>query len=550
MRGSRSAALHVLTLAQTSELLRRRELSPVELTRALLERIERYDDSVSAFITVTADLALEQAAAAEREIGAGRWRGAMHGIPFALKDLYDTAGVLTTANSALYASNVPIEDAGAVAKLYQAGAVLVGKLKTHEFAQGGPATDLPWPPARNPWNVEHFTGGSSSGSAAAVAAGFVPASLGTDTGGSIRGPAALCGVAGLRPTYGLVSRHGVFPNSYTFDACGPIARTAEDCAIVLQSVGGHDPRDPASASVKLPDFRAALRTDLRGVRIAVVRHFWEEDLPAHPDVARAMNDALDVLRELGAELRTVRLRPLQEYYDIRNIIALSELMAVQHADLVERPEAYCMDFLGRGLAACLFQSFDYVEAQRERRSMEAEIRAHYADYDAFVCAASPAPAPRLDAYRASGYWLRPNITTPFSISGGPALSVCNGFSEPGLPLGMQIGGRPFDDGGVLAIGHAYEQATRWSGMRPTLSDGAAPSLEIDSESECTLDDEARDQVRALAEHAGLHLGERQLNALYSAAPHAMAMARRVRRRRKPSDEPASVFRHVDEHEER
>ena len=276
--------MHHLTIAEASELLRTRKVSPVELTRSLLERIDGFDKTVQAFITVTSELALQQAAVAEREIAAGRWRGPLHGIPFALKDLYDTAGVLTTANSRLYASNVPPRDAAAVAKLYEAGAVLAGKLKTHEFAQGGPATDLPWPPARNPWNVEHFTGGSSSGSAAAVAAGFVPAALGTDTGGSIRGPAALCGVAGLRPTYGLVSRYGVFPNSYTFDACGPIARTAEDCAIVLQAIAGHDPRDPASARSDVPNFRDRLRTELRGLKIGVVRHFWEEDLPAQPDV--------------------------------------------------------------------------------------------------------------------------------------------------------------------------------------------------------------------------------------------------------------------------
>ena len=540
-----------LTLAQASDLLRARTLSPVELAESLLARVARFDKTVQAFITVTSDLALAQAAVAEREITAGRWRGPLHGIPFALKDLYDTAGVLTTANSRLYASNVPVRDATAVVKLYEAGAVLLGKLKTHEFAQGGPATDLPWPPARNPWNVAHFTGGSSSGSAAAVAAGFVPASLGTDTGGSIRGPAALCGVAGLRPTYGLVSRYGVFPNSYTFDACGPIARTAEDCAIVLQAIAGHDPRDPASARVDLPNYRDRLRTELRGLKIAVVRHFWEEDLTASPDVHRAMDASLDVLRELGAELHTVRLRPLQDYYDVRNVIALSELMAVQHADLVERPEGFCMDFLGRGLAACLFQSLDYVEAQRERRCMEAGIRALYSRYDAFVTPASPAAAPRLDAYRTSGYWLRPNITTPFSISGGPALSVCNGFSGNGLPLGLQIAGRPFDDATVLAIGHAYQNATPWSAQRPTLSDAQLEPLVIgpDSSQPAALDEETRERVAALARHAGFHLNEQQLSALYSAAPYAIAMAHRIRRRRTPSDEPANVFRHRAGHEE-
>ncbi len=544
-------ALHDLGIAGAGRLIRSRQLSPVELVRASIERVERFDCSVQAFITFTADIALKQAAAAEREITSGGYRGAMHGIPFALKDLYDTAGILTSANSRLYADNIPRQDAGAVTKLYDAGAVLLGKLKTHEFAQGGPATDLPWPPARNPWNVDHFTGGSSSGSAAAVAAGFVPASLGTDTGGSIRGPASLCGVAGLRPTYGLVSRYGVIPNSYTFDACGPLARTAEDCAIVLQAIAGYDARDPASVDAVVPDFRAALRTDLRGVRIAVVRHFWEEDLQAHPDVARAMETSLDVLRDLGAELKVIRLRPLQEYYDVRNIIALSELLSIQHRDLMERPDDYCADFLGRGLAACLFQSLDYVEAQRERRVMEAEMRALYGTYDAFVTAASPGPAPRLDAYRTSGYWKRPNITTPFSISAGPALAICNGFSATGLPLGLQIAGRPFDDATVLAVGHAYEKSTRWSDSRPMLSEGPAHPLSLTAETAGAepIDEDMRALVLVLAHRAGLELSEKHFELLCRAAPYAIGMTERVRRRRKPSEEPANVFRHQAEKEE-
>ena len=241
---------------------------------------------------------------------------------------------------------------------------------------------------------------------------------------------------------------------------------------------------------------------------------------------------------------------MQEYYDVRNVIALSELMAVQHADLVERPDAFCMDFLGRGLAACLFQSFDYVEAQRERRRMEAEMRELYPRYDAFISPSSPAAAPRLDAYRTSGYWQRPNITTPFSISGGPALSVCNGFSGDGLPLGLQIGGKPFDDATVLAIGHAYEQATQWSARRPTLPDAPPEPVVIHADSmSAQLDEETRERAAALARHAGFRLNELQLHALYNAAPYAIAMAQRVRRRRTPSDEPANVYRHAAENEE-
>lgn len=546
------AALHELSIAEASVLIRTHRLSPVELVRALIARIERFDHGVNAFITFTADLALKQAYAAEREIMAGDYRGPMHGIAFGLKDLYETAGILTSANSKLYLDNIPTRDATAVRKLYESGAVLLGKLNTHEFAQGGPAADLPWPPARNPWNPDHFTGGSSSGSAAAVAAGFVPAALGTDTGGSIRGPASLCGIAGLRPTYGLVSRHRVVPNSYTFDACGPMCRSVEDCAITLQAIAGHDPNDPASVEGPVPDYRSALRTWLRGLKIAVIRHFWEEDLPAHPDVRRAMENSLEVLRDLGAKLEVVRLRPLQEYYDVRNIIALSELMAVQHRDLIDNTHQYCLDFLGRGLAACLFQSLDYVEAQRERRLMEAEIRALYRTYDAFLSAASPGPAPRLDAYCTSGYWERPNITTPFSISGGPALSVCNGFSAAGLPLGLQIGGKPLDDATVLAIGHAYESAAGWVNRRPVLSDRPLEALSLEAQpgQDEPADEDVRASVRAMARRAGFELSERHFETLLRAAPYALQMTERLRRRRKPSEEPANVYRHPTEQQER
>ncbi|MGZ8269138.1 MAG: amidase, partial [Burkholderiales bacterium] len=242
-----TADLHFRTIAELARLLRAREISPVELTDAFLARITALDDQLNAFITVTAERARAQAKRAESELAKGEYRGPLHGIPLGLKDIYDTAGVLTSAHSKICIDNVPREDATAARKLAEAGSVLLGKLSTHEFAHGGPSFDLPWPPARNPWNLEHFTGGSSSGSGAAVAAGLAAGALGTDTGGSIRTPAALCGLAGLKPTYGLVSRSGVIPNSYVFDHCGPLAWTVEDCALLLQAIAGHDPADPSSA---------------------------------------------------------------------------------------------------------------------------------------------------------------------------------------------------------------------------------------------------------------------------------------------------------------
>src|SRR5258705_7277862 len=239
--------LHDLSIAELAGMNAARKLSPVELTEALIQRIERFDAQTRAFITPTFDLARRQARAAESEIAGGKHRGSLHGIPFALKDIYDTKGILTSGHSRVFADRIPTEDATTTARLYDAGAVLLGKLATHEMAHGGPSFDLPWPPARNPWNTTHFTGGSSSGSGAAVAAGLVPVSLGSDTGGSIRGPAGLCGIAGLKPTYGLVSRAGVLANSYSYDHCGPMARTAEDCALILNAIAGHDPTDPTSA---------------------------------------------------------------------------------------------------------------------------------------------------------------------------------------------------------------------------------------------------------------------------------------------------------------
>lgn len=257
--------LHFLGIAEAGNLIRARKLSPVELTDALLRRIADLDPQINAVITLTAELAREQAKKAEQEIVNGGYRGALHGIPFGLKDIYNTNGILTTGHSKVCINNVPASDATATKALYDAGAVLLGKLATHEFAHGGPSFDLPWPPARNPWHLEHFSGGSSSGSAAALAAGFLPASLGTDTGGSIRGPSSFCGVVGLKPTYGLVSRAGVMPNSFTFDHCGPMARSVEDCALLLQAIAGYDPRDSASIKREIPDYREGLTQKHRGL---------------------------------------------------------------------------------------------------------------------------------------------------------------------------------------------------------------------------------------------------------------------------------------------
>ena len=468
----------------------------------------------------------------------------MHGIPFGLKDIYATAGIRTTGHSKTCVDTVPAADATTVRKLYDAGAILTGKLATHEFAHGGPSFDLPWPPARNPWNREHFTGGSSSGSGAAVAAGLVPATLGSDTGGSIRGPAAFCGIVGLKPTYGLVSRHGVYANSYSFDHAGPMTWTVEDCAILLQAIAGHDPQDPASARHPLPDYRAVLTGDIRGLRIGVVRHLHEDDCPVSAETGAALEEAFAVFRSLGASLGEVRLRPAQDYYDVKVTIAESELLAVHENALRTRPGDFGEDFLGRVLPAVLIGARDYVQAQRERRRILAEMAPVYDQFDVLVTATAGGPAPRLDAWRTIEFWRRPSLTTPFNVTGGPALAQCIGFSRSGLPLSMQVVGRPFDDATVLRAAHAYELATPWRARRPTLDPKAEfPTAlpPIPDPAPADIDAATRERAAAACRAAGLALSERQFAMVCAAAPYVEAMTGRLYRERSWAEEPANIF---------
>ncbi len=398
-----------------------------------------------------------------------------------LKDIYDTKGILTSGGSKIAIDNVPDEDAATTSKLREAGAILLGKLVTHEFAHGGPSFDLPWPPARNPWNLAHFTGGSSSGSGAALAAGLVPASLGSDTGGSIRGPASFCGITGFMPTYGLVSRYGVMPNSFTFDHCGPMARTVEDCALLLQAIAGHDPRDAGSIEQSIPDYHAALAGNIKGLRIGVLRHYWEEDLPGPEDQRRAMEDAIAVFKSLGAIVEDARARPMMDGMDVKVIIAESELFAIHHKDLVARPGDFGRDFLGRVLPACVFQSVDYVEALREHRRYLSEMKPLFEKHDVLLTCGF-GPAPRLDAHSTVNFWRRSNVFTPSNVGRTPALVMCGGFSTTGLPLGVQVIGRPFDDARVLKVGHAYQCATDWHARHPTLDPGQPrPALHAGNE---------------------------------------------------------------------
>ena len=538
-----AAELHDLSIAELSVLIAARKLSPVELVDALIRRVDEHDGQTHAFITRTFDLAREQARTAEAEIAAGRHRGALHGIPFGLKDIYDTRGILTSGHSRVFIDRVPAKDATATTRLYDAGAVLLGKLATHEMAHAGPSFDLPWPPARNPWNLAHFTGGSSTGSGAAVAAGMVPVALGSDTGGSIRGPASHCGVVGLMPTFGLVSRAGVITNSYTFDHCGPLARSVEDCAVVLQALAGYDPTDAGSLRQPIPSYRDALGDDLRGLRIGVLRHHWENDIPASEDVRAAMDGALDVLRRLGARLEDCRVRPLAEYFDVKIIIAESEIFSVHQSNLVARPKDFGADFRSRVLPSVLFTASDYVQATREHRRMMIEMEPLYGRFDAFVTAGL-GEAPRLTDYRSVTFWQKPSALTAWNVTGQPVLQLPNGFGRNGLPLGMQILGRPFGETTILRVGHAYERATEWHTRRPPLvRDAAAPDVVPPPvlSGATAADEETRDLCVKAASRAGLRLDETMLAQLLEGAPHALGMVRRLRRDHDLHHEPANVF---------
>lgn len=455
-----------LTIADSGRLLERREVSPVELVDAALGRIEQLNPSLHAFITVTAVVARAQARDSETRIAKGGYRGGLDGIPFALKDNIDTAGVRSTSHSKLLFDNVPREDAAVAAKLKKAGGILIGKTAMFEFAHGGPSWDLPWPLAVNPWSAKHLPGGSSSGSGSAVAGRLVSAAMGTDTGGSVRWPAAVCGIAGLKPTYGRISRRGVHPNSFSLDHCGPMARTVEDCAIVLGAAAGYDPLDPGSIDELVPDYRAALTGSIKGLRIGLVRHWYAKD--AAPEVVSAVDAAIKQLTALGAIVEEIDLAPLIDYVDCKTIISISEIYAIHEKDLKARPQDFGQLLRTRVIAGGLMRAEDYVQSMRWRTELTTKMLAHFKRFDVLATAGWLNPAEPNDPQGADFFKKRQLVTMPFSLSGIPALSVPCGFSADGLPLSLQIGGKPFDEATVLRVGDAYQRSTEWHQRKPPL----------------------------------------------------------------------------------
>jgi aspartyl-tRNA(Asn)/glutamyl-tRNA(Gln) amidotransferase subunit A len=459
--------LPFLTIAEASARIKAKTLSPVELTMAFLARVKRFDGTLNSHLLVLEEQALADASKAEAEIAAGGWKGPLHGIAIGLKDIYNTAGIRTTGHSALFKDHVPTEDAFTVRLLREAGAVITSKLATWEFAIGGSSFDLPWPPARNPWDVSLDPSGSSSGSAVAVAAGLCMGAMGSDTGGSIRGPAAWCGIAGHKPTYGLLSRRGILPLSFSLDHAGPMCWTSEDCALMMQVLARHDPMDAGSASVPAVDYTAAMGGGLSGLRIGVVRHFFEHDLITDPETIAALETSVMALRDLGAVVGEVTLSPFGTYADCGSLISRSEAYAIHQHWLRSSPELYGAFGRHRLMAGGFILAADYINAQRERTRLVAELAATMKTVDVVIFPTARCPArPIGEDSMASGF--QPFFNRAFNVTGGPALSICNGFSETGLPLSLQIGGRPFEDALVLRVGDALERVLGTRSRRPVL----------------------------------------------------------------------------------
>jgi aspartyl-tRNA(Asn)/glutamyl-tRNA(Gln) amidotransferase subunit A len=452
-----------LSMAEVASLMRARTVSALEVTEAHLARIERLNPTLNAFVTIMAAEARDAARQADAELATGGWRGPLHGVPIGLKDIFDTAGVRTTHGSSFYRDNVPGEDADVVRRLEDAGAVLIGKCNTHEFAAGS-TTNNPWYGAtRNPWALERSPGGSSGGSGAAVAAFLCPGATGTDTGGSIRGPAACCGIIGLKPTYGRVSLRGIYPNALSLDHAGPLTRTARDAGLMLGAMAGYDRRDPTTADVPVPDYTADIEAGVSGLRIARCPDLHLIELDAA--VTRALDDASRVLAGLGAKIETVPFPLAAEVQPTREALSRGEFIALHRARFAAHPEGYGADLRPRLAEGQRVTLDDYVRACRMREAIRREFDEMLRVVDALVLPVAPCEAPLIatgasrvnekDVVFASGLAMRQVI----NVAGLPAVAVPIGFGETGLPLSMQIVGPAWGEAKILRIAHAYEVAT-------------------------------------------------------------------------------------------
>lgn len=465
--------------ALQAALIREKRLSPVELVTTYLERVDRLDGRLRAFITVCRESALAEAARAEVDAATGAWRGPLHGIPFAVKDQLDTTGVLTTSGSALLRTNVPSGDAAVVERLKAAGAILLGKLNLTEFALGG-TIRFPYGQPRNPWNPEHDPGGSSSGSGIAAAAGLCSLTLGEDTGGSVRSPASYCGAVGLRPTWGRVPRHGCFPAAWSMDQIGPLTRTVEDTALVLGIIAGHDARDPFTSRGVVPDYSAALASGSKGLRIGVITELVD-GADTQAEVRSAVRESARVLAELGAAVEDISLPLIPLSGAVFMALCDSEAAGRHKPWLVARPGEYDAGTRRRLVAAGLIPAVAVHRAERARALIREQLLAALGKFDLLLAPTSPHPAPAIASHTApvtskedaaARFFGRRSYTTPASLAGVPAISVPCGFTAAGLPIGLQLIGRPFGESSVLAAARAWESAAGLSARRPALAGGA------------------------------------------------------------------------------
>ena len=460
-----------MSAGELSRLIRDRQVSPVEVIDAHLARIEATEPTLNSFITLLPDHAREAARRAEAQIQAGNYRGPLHGIPVGLKDLFNTAGVRTTSGSRILDNFVPTEDCTVAARFQQAGAILLGKLNMHQFAYGPTGENFDYGHMHNPWNPELVTGGSSGGSGSAAAAGQCTITMGSDTGGSVRIPAALCGIVGLKPTYGLVSRAGLTPLSWRLDHPGPMVRTVEDAAISMNAIAGHDPADPATTTRTIPDYTAALTGSVEGLRIGIVREYFEA--PLDSEVETAVRAAIAQLSELGATVTEVSLPMFADAQAISGTILMSEA-AAYHRDLLAKDGDKLTPSVRLRLEAGLFvTAADYLKAQQARSRFNYEMSQLFQEVDLLAGPSEPITAPPILAAevpigdRTVGtVGALTQYTRPYNISGTPAISVPCGFSQAGMPMGLQLAGRAFEDATVLRAAHAYEQSTDWHRQRP------------------------------------------------------------------------------------
>jgi aspartyl-tRNA(Asn)/glutamyl-tRNA(Gln) amidotransferase subunit A len=460
-------------MADLGRMIASKQVSPVEVVRAHLDRIAALDSKLRAFITICADSALESARAAEADLMAGRPVGPLHGVPWAPKDLYSTKGVRTTGGSKILADSVPAADATVVARLARAGAIVLGKLNMHEFAYGPEGINAHYGDTRNPWSwdAHRIAGGSSSGSGAAVAAGMAPGSLGSDTGGSIRIPASLCGITGLKPTYGRTSRAGVLPLTWSMDHVGPMTRSARDCALMLGAIAGYDPADPTTSVLPVPDYGAALTGDVKGLRVGLLRaHFTDV---AAPEVRTAVEAAAKQLERAGAVVDEVNLTQVAHAGTASAAIVASEALAYHAAWMRSRPQDYQPDVRERLRIGAFVSGAHYVRAQQVRALVAREVDEALARRDVLLAPATPLAAPVLGERETTlgdgpsdvrAALLR--CTRPFNFSGHPACAAPCGFTAGGLPIGLQLVGRPFDEATVLRIVDAYQRLTDWHTRRP------------------------------------------------------------------------------------